>query len=60
MKQNIFPSDHSDETRRRDITEDLVQKILKRKRKMRANLEFVFAALSKQNGLSEFKVVKWT
>ena len=21
MKQNIFPSDHSDETRRRDITE---------------------------------------
>ena len=23
MKQNIFPSDHSDEIRRRDITEDL-------------------------------------
>ena len=29
MKQNIFPSDHSDKTRRRDITKDLKKKVRK-------------------------------
>ena len=49
MKQNIFPSDHSDETRRRDITENFKKE--KKNESYLNNLKFVFAALSEQNRL---------